>query len=293
MALLVVAGDNWASERKESRVVEFVGDYALGLCAGFKSDDMLAYGPILAGYREYVHGASWGRVVSQGYATYCYPDWLDNVRTRPSTQVIHKVHAMFGYTLVLAGLAQIIDVCFIPTSSSAGSLDDNESEHTLTSGINTYGESRSKVKAALARGVEGSLALTVLWAEKPSGAFAQTFIPVVYICTTDEELDAVHDVGWSMSRVSSFPPFCRLTVCSLPLPRQSLAFLLYLFTLFPINLYATSAREADTSTHAPDVVFSAPPNGEIELTSPRDASKWYAPVPREEGPVHVLGEDEE
>ena len=57
---------------------------------------------------------------------------------------------MFGYTLMLAGLTRIIDICFIPTSSSAGSLDDNESEHTLTSGINTHGESRSKAKAARA-----------------------------------------------------------------------------------------------------------------------------------------------
>lgn len=74
---------------------------------------------------------------------------------------------------------------------------------------------------------------------------------------------------------------------------SSLAFLLYLFTLFLLDLYATSGKNADTGMQTHDVVFSAPPNGEIELTSPRDASKWYAPVPREEGPVHVLGEDEE
>ena len=65
---------------------------------------------------------------------------------------------------------------------------------------------------------------------------------------------------------------------------------MYLFTLFLINLYATSGRNADTSKQ---VIFSAPPNGEIELTTPTDASKWYAPVPREEGAVHVLGGDEE
>lgn len=72
-----------------------------------------------------------------------------------------------------------------------------------------------------------------------------------------------------------------------------MAFLLYLFTIFLINLYATSGRNADASRHTDDVIFSAPANAEIELTSPRDSSKWYAPVPREEGPVHVLGGDEE
>jgi hypothetical protein len=57
---------------------------------------------------------------------------------------------MFGYTLMLAGLMRIIEICFITTSSSMGSLDDDESEHTLTSGINARGESRSKAKAGRA-----------------------------------------------------------------------------------------------------------------------------------------------
>lgn len=57
---------------------------------------------------------------------------------------------MFGHTLMLAGLARIIDVCFVTTSASAGPLDDNESEHTLTPGTNAHGESRSKAKAARA-----------------------------------------------------------------------------------------------------------------------------------------------
>ncbi|KAF8549382.1 hypothetical protein OG21DRAFT_1515265, partial [Imleria badia] len=176
-----------------------------------------------------------------------------------------KVHAMFGYTLMLAGLARIIDICFITTNSSGGSLDDNESEHTLTSGINTNGESRSKAKAARAF--------------RHLSPFLLVASGLLFMSATDEELDAAHDVG--MDHVTYV------------LGMYSLAFLLYLFTLFLINLYATSGRNADTSTHAPDDVFSAPSNGEIELTSPRDASKWYAPVPREEGPVHVLGEDEE
>lgn len=118
---------------------------------------------------------------------------------------------------------------------------------------------------------------------------------------TDEELEAVHDVGMDhvtyvlgMYRCVGLPSIARPTVCSPPLfLPPSLAFLLYLFTLFLLNLYATSGQNADTSTHTHDVIFSAPPDGEIELTSPRDASKWYAPVAREEGAVHVLGADEE
>lgn len=57
---------------------------------------------------------------------------------------------MFGHTLMLAGLARIIDICFFTTSSSTGSLDDDESEHTLTTGISAHGESRLKAKAARA-----------------------------------------------------------------------------------------------------------------------------------------------
>lgn len=57
---------------------------------------------------------------------------------------------MFGNTLMLAGFMRIIDICFITTNSSTPSIDDDESEHTLTSGINAHDESRSKAKAARA-----------------------------------------------------------------------------------------------------------------------------------------------
>ncbi|KAF8141426.1 hypothetical protein EV363DRAFT_1578682 [Boletus edulis] len=174
-----------------------------------------------------------------------------------------KVHAMFGYTLMLAGLTRIIDICFISTSSSTGPLDDNESEHTLTSRINAPGEPKPKAARAFRH-----LPPLLLMAAG-----------VIFMSATDEELDAAQDVG--VDHVTYI------------LGMYSVAFVLYLFTLFLINLYATSGRNADTPTHTNDVVFSASLNGEIELTSPRDASKWYAPVPREEGTVHVLGEDEE
>lgn len=65
---------------------------------------------------------------------------------------------------------------------------------------------------------------------------------------------------------------------------------MYLLTVFLLHLYSTSGRNAP-SVQPSDVVFSA---DNIELSSPTDASKWYAPVPREEdrsATTHVLGDD--
>ena len=43
-----------------------------------------------------------------------------------------QVHAIFGYTLILAGVTRMIEVCFLPFATLApGSLEDNDSEHTL------------------------------------------------------------------------------------------------------------------------------------------------------------------
>lgn len=72
-----------------------------------------------------------------------------------------------------------------------------------------------------------------------------------------------------------------------------MAFLTYLFTLFLVHLYMTTGRNADpTRVSGGNIVFSASSNAEIELTSPRDASKWYTPVSREEDLAHIIGEDE-
>lgn len=40
---------------------------------------------------------------------------------------------MFGYTLILAGFARIIEVCFLPASAFGPEpLGDNDTEHTLS-----------------------------------------------------------------------------------------------------------------------------------------------------------------
>lgn len=51
---------------------------------------------------------------------------------------------MFGYALMLAGLARIIEICFMSTR-----VDDNENEHTFMSPMDVHsGEAKSKAKAA-------------------------------------------------------------------------------------------------------------------------------------------------
>lgn len=49
-----------------------------------------------------------------------------------------KVHAVFGYTLELAGLTRLIEVCFIaPSYTPADGVEDDRSDHTLADGAGT------------------------------------------------------------------------------------------------------------------------------------------------------------
>ncbi|KAG2033832.1 hypothetical protein BDR03DRAFT_993933 [Suillus americanus] len=179
-----------------------------------------------------------------------------------------KVHSMFGYSLMLAGFARILEVCFIPLPPSplleTSPLDDNDSEHTLAP------------SAPRDAGV----------ATKPNAARAFRHLPpfllvasgLLFMSATDEELEAVHEEG--MDHVTYV------------LSMYSIAFLFYLLTVFLLHLYSTSGRNA-SSAQQPSIVFST--EG-IELSDSTDASKWYAPLSREEGrsaAVHVLGEDED
>ncbi|KAG1771496.1 hypothetical protein EDD22DRAFT_863362 [Suillus occidentalis] len=165
-----------------------------------------------------------------------------------------KVHSMFGYSLMLAGFARIIEVCFVPLPHLHWT--DNDSEHTLAPPAPKDAGISTKINAALLLVASGLL----------------------FMSATDEELNAVHEEG--MDHVTYV------------LSMYSIAFLFYLLTVFLLHLYSTSGRNA-LSAQQPSVVFSA--EG-IELSGPTDASKWYAPLAREEGrsaAVHVLGEDED
>jgi hypothetical protein len=46
-----------------------------------------------------------------------------------------KVHAVFGYTLMLAGLTRLLEVCFIvPSYAPMDGVEDDRSDHTLADG---------------------------------------------------------------------------------------------------------------------------------------------------------------
>ncbi|KIN97091.1 hypothetical protein M404DRAFT_921896 [Pisolithus tinctorius Marx 270] len=171
-----------------------------------------------------------------------------------------KVHAVFGYTLILAGVTRMIEICFLPaTLHTAGSLEDNDSEHTLSP---SQGVVTSQIIAARA------------FRHLPP--FLLVASGFLFMSATDEELEVADDAG--------------LDHVTYILGMYSIAFLLYLFTLFLFHLYVTTGQNANSIHAGRDIIFSAPPNDGIELTSPRDASKWYSRVPREERPVHVIGE---
>ena len=49
-----------------------------------------------------------------------------------------KVHAVFGYTLMLAGVTRLTEVCFVaPSYTPADGVEDNRSDHTLADGAST------------------------------------------------------------------------------------------------------------------------------------------------------------
>ncbi|TFY82125.1 hypothetical protein EWM64_g1890 [Hericium alpestre] len=149
-----------------------------------------------------------------------------------------KVHSLFGYTLMLAGVTRIIEVCFVmPKFAPPGTIengDDNQSEHTLADGS---GRDETPSKGRAFRHLPPFLLVC-------SG--------LLFMSATDEELRFVHDNG--MDHVTYI------------LIMFSIAFLLYTHILFLIQLYATSGR------HAPDAVSGAKEEGGIELTTPTAAT---------------------
>ncbi|EMD39097.1 hypothetical protein CERSUDRAFT_112790 [Gelatoporia subvermispora B] len=165
-----------------------------------------------------------------------------------------KVHAIFGYTLMSAGLARIIEVSFIvpkfaPLDGPATD-GDNHSEHTLADSGKEDGT-----------GIAGA---AKTFRHLPP--FLLVSAGLLFMSGTDEELDYANDEG--MDHVTYV------------LIMFSLAFIVYTLTVSLIHLYTVSGRNAGSSTNTQ--------NG-IEL-EPR--SKWYAPVPGAdvEAETHVLGD---
>ena len=55
-----------------------------------------------------------------------------------------KVHAVFGYTLMLAGVTRLTEVCFVAPSYTPGDgVEDNRSDHTLADGTGAEAASAS------------------------------------------------------------------------------------------------------------------------------------------------------
>jgi len=177
-----------------------------------------------------------------------------------------KVHAVFGYTLMLAGLSRLIEVCFIvPSYAPMDGVEDDRSDHTLADGASLEAFSKGRAFRHLP-------------------PFLLVSAGLLFMSATDEELQYVHEGG--MDHVTYI------------LIMFSISFLLYTHIVFLITLYATSGRNAPPimkdgqHTRAP-----AHASGAIELTATptRTASPggaWYSRV-RTEDPMHVIGENDE
>ncbi|RDB18570.1 Protein YTP1 [Hypsizygus marmoreus] len=182
-----------------------------------------------------------------------------------------RVHSMFGYTLMLAGVTRIIEICFFaPKSLPERPDDDSTSDHTLADSAPHFVDVNA--------GETGKTAAAKAFRHLPP--FLLVAAGLLFMSATDEELKYIHEV--EMDHVTYI------------LIMFSTAFLIYTFMLVLIHLYSTTGRNApDNATAGGDM------GGGIELTSAGLTSKWYARVPPGEsegsgrGTHHVIGEDED
>ncbi|KAF7309492.1 Protein YTP1 [Mycena indigotica] len=175
-----------------------------------------------------------------------------------------KVHAIFGYTLMLAGVTRIIEVVWFPGTSRAELVDDdNVSDHTLADSGPRFLPAADDNKAAASK------------AFRHLPPFLLVASGVLFMSGTDEELKYVHKN--EMDHVTYI------------LIMFSIAFLLYTLIVFVIGLYPTTGRNANKEDNR---------GNRIELTTvttPR--TKWYSRVPNAPQtptePLHVIGEEED
>ncbi|KZT69285.1 hypothetical protein DAEQUDRAFT_726869 [Daedalea quercina L-15889] len=165
-----------------------------------------------------------------------------------------KVHSVFGYTLMLAGVARIIEVCFIVPKYPPLEEGDSHSEHTLADG------GKDEVATAGSAGR----------AFRHLPSFLLVCAGLLFMSATDEELDFVHDGG--MDHVTYV------------LIMISLAFTIYTLVVVLINLYSMSGRNAASPVN----------EGSIELTTPTSKWYAPVPATddAEAEPVHVIGDED-
>ncbi|KAI9440867.1 hypothetical protein H4582DRAFT_1939818 [Lactarius indigo] len=170
-----------------------------------------------------------------------------------------KVHGVFGYTLMLAGVTRLAEVCFVaPSYTPADGVEDDRSEHTLADSAAAESGAASKGRAF-----------------RHLPPFLLVAAGLLFMSATDEELHYVHESG--MDHVTYI------------LIMFSIAFLLYAHIVFLVTLYATSGRNAPDAAPMKDTS-----SGAIELTAAHTTPRggWYSRV-RSEEPMHVIGNDED
>ncbi|PPQ63108.1 hypothetical protein CVT24_005819 [Panaeolus cyanescens] len=178
-----------------------------------------------------------------------------------------KVHAMFGHTLMLAGVTRILEVVyFSPTFASENSEDDRGSEHTLADGHTSAKHLASKAFSYLT-------------------PFLLVSAGLLFMSATDEELDYVKDN--EVDHVTYI------------LIVFSFSFLLYAFIVFLVNMYTTTGRNAAGAVTPNSKLALGADTENIELRT-GTGRKWYSRVPNTgnrrrgmEEPTHILGDDEE
>ncbi|KAJ3717754.1 hypothetical protein C8R42DRAFT_676524 [Lentinula raphanica] len=205
-----------------------------------------------------------------------------------------RVHALFGYTLGLAGVTRIIEICFfVPTFANpdvGGSVvvsDDSNSDHTLadvpSSPRDLYAPTAD---GAIRQAKEEKIIAGRVFRHLPP--FLLVAAGILFMSATDEELEFVHEN--EMDHVTYI------------LIMFSISFVLYLLIVSLINLFATSGRNASSSPSSRTSTsgYDDTTSGGIELRTPLSgaANKWYARVPsrprdsaREQH--HILGDDDD
>ncbi|KDQ61912.1 hypothetical protein JAAARDRAFT_525818 [Jaapia argillacea MUCL 33604] len=179
-----------------------------------------------------------------------------------------EVHSMFGYTLMLAGLARIIEICFVPptrpSSDGRGQVvePDDSSDHTLAEA--------SPQANLFPSGSQGVKRMDATRAFRHLPPFLLVASGLLFMSATDEELDFVHDNG--MDHVTYI------------LIMFSIAFVMYTLIVSLIHLYSTSGRNASNASSSPSLG-----DDNIEMSGDIDGNKWYAPVP---SGAHVIGDDD-
>ncbi|KAK2462757.1 hypothetical protein APHAL10511_005275 [Amanita phalloides] len=193
-----------------------------------------------------------------------------------------KIHALFGHTLMTAGMARIIEICFLPAFPSPS---DTSRMVTSTSDDDNHSDDTLREERPMPQNSKKGRATRAFRHLPP---FLLVSAGLLFMSATDEELENVHDRG--MDHVTY------------ALIMFSMSFILYFLINFLIHLYQTSGRNAAKSKSQPGALsLSEDGAGGIELRTPNPDGRWYSRVPTaaagdninsDAAPRHVIGEDD-